>query len=227
MKRIITLALAALMICSLASAQTEKETLKERRQISRLSKTELNAKANKMAVKEARALKKEGWKVAPGQLPLEKQLDKSYLMYYEYEEGGLPKYIRGSANAIGSAYDAARMQAINNAKIELAGLIQTEVTALTESTVGNMQISADEATSINHAVQASKTLIAQKLGRVVIVTECYRNVKRNVEVNITLAYNSRMAMEAAKEVIQEQLEAKGEELHKQLDEIWGNLGKED
>lgn len=226
MKRIISIAMAALMVCSLASAQTVKETLKERRQIARLSKSELNARANKIAVKEAKALKKEGWLVAPGQLPLEKQLDKSYQMYYEYEDSGLPKYIRGTANAIGSAYDAARMQAINNAKIELAGLIQTEVTALTESTVGNMQISADEAASINQAVQAGKTLIAQKLGRVVIVTECYRKVNQNVEVNITIVYNSRMAMDAAKEVIQEQLQDKGEELHRQLDEMWGNFGKE-
>jgi hypothetical protein len=34
-----------------------------------------------------------------------------------------------------------------------------------------------------------------------------------------------MAMESAKAVIKAQLEEKGEELHEQLDAIWGQFGK--
>ena len=80
MKRIISLAMAALMVCSIANAQTTKETIKERRQIAKLAQSELNSKASKAAKKEAKTLKKQGWVVAPGHLPLEKQLDKSYSM---------------------------------------------------------------------------------------------------------------------------------------------------
>ena len=36
-----------------------------------------------------------------------------------------------------------------------------------------------------------------------------------------MAYNSKMALEAAKSAIREQLEAKGEKLHKELDEVLG------
>lgn len=224
MKKILLFAIFALVLCFMASAQTTKETIKERKLIARQSHAELTARVAKEARKAAKTLKKEGWLVAPGQLPLEKQLDKAFNMKYEYEENGLPKYIIGEAKAVGGAYDAARMQAVNNAKIELAGLISTEVTALTESTVGNNQISSEDATSINEAVQAGKSLIVQKLGRTFVVTECYRQLnKKNVEVSVTIAYNEQMAMDMAKAVIRKNLEEKGKDLHEQLDKMWDSL----
>ena len=224
MKKILIFAFTALVMCTMAFGQTTKETIKERKLISRQSRSELTARASKEARKSAKALTKEGWTVAPGQLPLEKQLDKAFNMKYEYEENGLPKYIIGEAKAVGGTYDAARMQAVNNAKIELAGLISTEVTALTESTIGNTQITSEDATSINEAVQASKNLIVQKLGRTFVVTECYRQLnKKNVEVSVTIAYNEQMAMDMAKTIIRKQLEKKGQDLHEQLDKMWDSL----
>lgn len=218
--------MAALMICSIATAQTTKETIRERRQIARLAQSELNAKASKAAKKEAKNLKKQGWVVAPGQLPLEKQLDRAYSMYYEYEESGLPKYIIGDAMSPGKTYDAAKMQALELAKTNLAGQIQTEVTALIESTLANEQISQDDAESIARTVQASKNLIVQSIGRVVTVTECYRQLaNKTIEVRVTIAYNAKMAIDAAKAVIRAQLEEKGQDLHDQLDAMWSEYGK--
>lgn len=224
MKKIILMALAVLLVCGGAEAQSLKETIRERRQIARLSQTELSKRASKAARKEAKSLKKEGWKVAPGQIPLEKQLDKSYNMYYEYEEHGLPKYIIGDAMSSGGTYDAARMQALELAKTNLAGLIQTEVTALVESTVANEQISTEEAESIVRTVQASKNLIIQRLGRVFTVVECYRQLNnKTIQVRLTVAYNAKMAIDETKAVIQHQLEEKGKDLHIQLDAIWSQL----
>lgn len=224
MKRIISIAMAALMVCCIANAQSTKETIKERKQIAKLAYSELNAKATKAARTEAKALKKEGWLVAPGQLPLEKQLDKSYSMYYEYEESGLPKYIIGDAMSPGKFYDAAKMQALELAKTNLAGQIQTEVTALIESTLANEQIAQDDAESIARTISASKNLIMQRLGRTVTVVECYRELANGTtEVRVTIAYNAKMAIDAAKAVIKAQLEEKGEDLHEQLDAMWGQL----
>ena len=56
-------------------AQSSKEQRKERQELAKASKKELNEKASKAARKEAKRLSKEGWKTAPGALPLEKQLD--------------------------------------------------------------------------------------------------------------------------------------------------------
>ena len=225
MKKIFAIMMAALMVCSVSYAQTYKETIKERKAIARLSESELNKKASKAARKEAKRLAKEGWVVAPGQLPLEKQLDKSYNMYYEYEEYGLPKYILGEAMSPGATYDAAKMQALELAKTNLAGMIQTEVTALVESTVANEQITQEEAASVVRTVQASKNLIVQRLGRTFTVIECYRTLpNKTVQVRVTLAYNAKMAIDDAKSVIKAQLEARGEDLHDQLDAIWAQYG---
>ena len=218
--------MAALMVCSVSNAQTTRQSIKERRAIAKQSQTELNKRASKAARKEAKTLKKEGWKVAPGQLPLDKQLDNSYTMYFEYEENGLPKYIVGDAMSPGATYDAAKMQAIELAKTNLAGMIQTEVTALTESTVANEQMTQEQAASIVRTVQASKNLIVQQLGRTVPVIECYRVLpNKTVEVRVTLTYNAKMAIEQAKEIVKSQLEEKGEDLHNQLDAMWEQYGK--
>lgn len=227
MKRIISLAVIAVMFSTAAFADTQstRQSIRERRLLARESKTELESKATKAAQKEARALKKDGWQVAPGQLPLEKQLDRSYKMYYEFEDNGLPKYIVGDAMSPGKMYDAAKMQALEIAKTNLAGQIQTEVTALIESTVANEQVSQTDAESIARTVQASKNLIVQRIGRVIPVMECYKNNREGtVQVRVTIAYNSKMAIDDAKAVIKAQLEQKGLDLHEQLDKIWEQNG---
>lgn len=228
MKKFFTIFLTAVMAISAANAQDMdmkefRRTIRQRKMEARLSSHELNQRSNKYAVKEAKRLTKEGWVVAAGILPLEKQLDKAYHMQYEYDENGFPKFILGQAMAFGGAYDAAKMQAVNNAKVELAGLIETEVTALTESTVANSEMSPNVAASINEAVQATKSLIAQKIGRVVVVSETYKKTKKGYQVQVLIGYNAKMAMDYAKEIVKKRLEEKGEQLHDELDRMWGSL----
>lgn len=222
MKKFILIVASLLVAMGSLSAQTTQETIAERKLIAKQSRAELNARASKAARKEAKTLEKEGWTVAPGHLPLEKQLDKSYNMYYEYDENALPRYIMGEAMSVGGTYDAAKAQALELAKTNLAGQIQTEVTALVESTVANEQMTSEQAVSVVRTVQASKNLISNRLGRVLPVVELYRKVNSStVEVRVTIAYNSQMAIDAAKEVVKAQLEEKGEKLHEQLDKALG------
>ena len=122
----------------------------------------------------------------------------------------------------GENYDAAKLQASELAKLNLAGQIQTEVTALIESTVANKQLSAGEAASITETVAANKNLISQSIGRTIPLIEMYRTLpNKNKEVMVRIAYNSRMAREAAKNAIRGELEKKGEDLHLKLDKILG------
>lgn len=204
------------------NAQTSKEIQKERKALAKASKSELNAKASKAARKEAKKLKKEGWTTVPGALPLDKQLDKSYTMQYEYDEQLYPKYIMGEAMSIGENYDAAKMQALELAKQNLAGQIQTEVTALVENTVANKQLTAEEAASVTQSIMAGKSLITQSIGRTIPVVEAYRTLpNKNKEVLVRIAYNSDMAKAAAKRVVREDLEKRGDELHDKLDKLFG------
>ena len=186
------------------------------------AKKQLDAKASKTALNEAKRLKKEGWKPAPGALPIEKQLDNSFLKQQEEDELGYPKFLMGEAMSIGENYDAAKMQALELSKQNLAGQIQTEVTALIENTVANKQLAKEEAVSITKSVIASKNLISQKIGKTIVVTELYRELSnKNKEVLVRVAYNVQMAKEAARQAISEDFEQKGLDLHQQLDKALG------
>lgn len=217
------------VVCLLAGittcfAQLTDEQKKERDAMINFSKAQLNEKASKAAQKEGKKLKKEGWQTLPGALPIEKQLDRSYQMQYEYDKDMYPKYIMGEAISIGGNYDAAKMQALELAKQNLAGQIQTEVTALVENTVANEQISEDDAASVTRSIMAAKNLISQSIGRTLPVIELYRTLKnKNKEVMVRIAYNGEMAKKLAKDAIRKQLAKDGEEKQKKLDELLGWL----
>lgn len=184
--------------------------------------TQLNEKASKDARKEAKRLKSDKWEAAPGALPIEKQLDKSYAMQYQYDDNGYPKYIMAEAMSIGESYDAAKFQAQELARLNIAGSIQTEVASLIESTIANDQLAAEKAASIAETLGSSKTLIAQRIGRLITVVEVYRTLEnKNKEVLIRYAYSKDLAFEAAKGAIKENLKAQGNELHDELDAILG------
>lgn len=222
MKKFLMMFIVLALYGSVSYSQSANDIAKERSELVKLSKKQLSERASKTARKEAKRMKKEGWKTTPGALPLDRQLDKSYLMQYEYDENMFPKYVMGEAMSIGENYDAAKMQALELAKQNLAGQIQTEITALVENTVANKQLSAEQASSITQSVMAGKSLISQSIGRTIPVVEAYRVASnKNKEVLVRIAYNGQMAREMAKNAIREDLEKKGDELHEHLDELLG------
>lgn len=112
------------------------------------------------------------------------------------------------------------MQALELAKQNLAGQIQTEITALIDNTVANDQMDQGNAASITRSVMASKNLISQSIGQVITVTETYRVVNgNNREVLVRIAYSKDMAKAAAKKALKKELEARGDSLHSKLDEL--------
>jgi len=88
--------------------------------------------------------------------------------------------------------------------------------------VANRQLAQEEAASITESVLSSKNLISQNIGRTINVVEVYRTLpNKNKEVLVRIAYNTKMAMEAARSSVREDLEKKGQNLHKKLDEALG------
>lgn len=214
--------LLAVPVSTSAQEVSTKDLMKQRKEIYKASKAELNEKATKAAKKEAKKLQKEGWVQAPGALPLEKQLDKSYLMQMEYDESMYPKYLMGEAMSIGENYDGAKMQAVELAKQNLAAQIQTEVSALVDNSVATQQLAMEEAVTVAKSIMASKSLIVQSIGRTITVMECYRTLKnKNKEVLVRIAYNGEMAKQAAKNAIRKSLENESTELHNKLDKVLG------
>ncbi len=210
-----------MLLAPSVQGQDYKAQMKERQELTKATRKELDEKASKDARKEAKKLAKDGWKAAPGALPLEKQLDRSYLMQFQFDDEGFPKYIMADGMSIGGNYDAAKMQALELAKQNLAGQIQSEVGALIETSVANNQLDGNDAESITKSVMAAKSLISNSIGRIIPVMESYREVKgnKNTQVLVRVAYSQEMARKAAKKAIKKSLEEQGDALHEKLDEV--------
>jgi len=192
-------------------------------QISEQAKKTAKAKVTKEAKKEAKRLKKEGWNVTPGGIPIERQLDRAFGLQYEITDDNLPKYIIGTGMSVAEAYDAAKMQATEIAKQDLAAKTQSELTSEIKSTVANNQLSPDEAASVVEVINDSRSLITQSIGRVITITEVYRyKENKNVEVLIRVAYDSENIKKAAKQAIRNDLRKRGNEMHKKLEEYGWN-----
>ncbi len=186
------------------------------------STTVVNDKPSKLVREETKKLKKDGWKVTPGSLPIETQLTRTYQLQSEVDEDMMPVYLMGEGMSIGENYDGAKMQAMEMARQRLVGQIEAELTALIETNVANSQIEADDATTLTKSILAAKTLLSQSLGRTLPVMEVYRTLSNgNKEVLVRLAYNSKTAKAAAKKAIRAGLEAEGENMQKTLDNLLG------
>ena len=184
------------------------------------AKKEIKKKAAKDARKEAKRLKRKGWYVAPGALPLDKQVEKAWQRQYEEDENGYPQYIVATGNSVAESQSAAKLQSTELAKLELAGLVQSNIAALIENSVANNQLSREEAASVTKTIAASKNVIAQEIGRVIVLFEIYREVgDANIESSVRVGYNSKLAHEAGIKAIKKNLEEETERLHQKLDKL--------
>ena len=169
--------------------------------------------------KDARDYQKQGYYVAIGAPSIERQLTSGLLKEQEVDETGFPKYIVATGRAVGETQIAAKLQATETAKLELAGTLATNVAALIENNIANAQMNQEEAASVSKIVAASKNIIAQEIGRIITLVEMYKDINKNIEANVRIAYNSKMAMEAAKNVVRKQLEDQTNGLQDKLDKL--------
>ena len=192
------------VICSLAAA-APVEAQKNDRQLRR----SIKKRAVKDARKEGRRLKRQKFYVAPGAIPLSKQVQDAWMRQYQVTENGEPLYIIASGNAVANTQTAAKLQATQVAKLELGGLVSTQISAIIESNIANEQLNQFEANSVTKTVAAAKNTVSTQLGRTLQILEIYRKQKKNnlIESTVRLAYNSEQALEIARNSIIEKLEA--------------------
>lgn len=223
-KLIVSVFTALTMMFAAVEASAQVATNKERQQIEKHEKVlnkAMKKKAIKAARKEAKRLMKEGYTVPVGQLTLDKQLENSWQAAYEVTGDGLPYYIMSTQKGVASNYTAAQMQAMNAAKMDIAGQIQTMVSQVIETKVASKELSRGEAESLSTFVSTSKNVISNTLGRVVKMVEVYKEPKRGngVEVMVTLAYNSDLAQQEALKALQNSLTSEDVELMSQIDKL--------
>lgn len=223
-KLIVSVFTALVVMFAAVESSAQVATNKERAQIEKHEKVlnkAMKKKAIKTARKEAKKLTKEGYMVPLGQLPMDKQLENSWQAAYEVDAEGLPYYIISTQKGVAANYTAAQMQAMNAAKMDIAGQIQTMVSQVIETKVASKELSRGEAESLNTFVSTSKNVISNTLGRVIKLTEVYREPKRgnSVEVMVTLAYNTEVAQREALKAMQQSLTKEDAELMSQIEKL--------
>jgi hypothetical protein len=169
--------------------------------------------------KEAKNYEKQGYNVAVGAPTIERQLSNAWLKQVEEDESGFPKYMVATGSSVGETQIAAKLQANEAAKLELAGSIASNVAALMENNFANSQLNTEEAASVTQTIAASKTIIAQEIGRIIPLVEMYRKIDKNMEANVRIGYNVEMANEMAKKVIRKNLEEQTDLLQDKLDKL--------
>ena len=233
MKKLFLLLGVALLATTPMSAQeqrSQKEINKEVQALLKMSDKQLNEKASKDARKEAKRLAKEGWVVGAGELPLEKMLDRSYQLQYQYGEDLLPKYILGDGKSIGENYNAAKAGAEAAARLSVAGAVESNITALINTKLANGELGQEEAVSLAQTVAGSKNLIQENLPKNLSLVRCYRVFpNKNQEARIIVFFDvntaNKAAAKALKEKIKEdkraELDSKADELIKSVDKLLG------
>lgn len=212
MKLSIQKTIGVLLICLITVSAYAQQTDKQLRK-------EIKEKAIKDARKEAKSLEKQKWYIQPGSLPLDKQVEKAWMMQYETDDMGYPKYYVGVGNALAGTQSAAKLQASTIAKQDLAGRISSSMASVIETNLSTSQLTADEAATVQETISASTEVIAQELARVITLTELYRKNGKNYECNLRIAYSTELANEAAKEVIKKSLAEKSNVTREKLDKL--------
>lgn len=202
-------------------------------QAQRVRKREV--KAGKMARKEARRFKKEGWRVFPGSLPMQKLLDRSWRKQLSEDTYGKAKYIWASGNGVAGSQSAADMQAMEMAKLQLAGQLESNLTAIAKTSIANNQRTKAKAETLTKIVTAAKNTIITRLRRVEPtykiyreVTETVRRKKRrrgikiengNIEVQVMLFYNKKEAAAVVEEEVKKALKDEVDDVHKEVNSL--------
>lgn len=219
MKKIIACALIAAGLCAIPmSAQSEKEIRKERKEQVKESKKLLNQKASKDARQQAKEMKKEGWTVGAGSLPLEKQIDRTMLRQMEEDAHGKSLYIMGEANSIGETIDASRFSAMEMSKINLVQRMQQDIAGGIEDALGNQQLSADDAASVMKTVGQFRTIVEHKLSGLEPMLSIYRRLpNKNVESRVVVFYSRAAMMNELKQALREELLKDGKRTQKDVD----------
>lgn len=183
-----------------------------------LARRQIKKKAVRQARKEARKLRRDGWAVAPGSLPMSHQLEATWTKLYERNEEGEMMYLSADGNGVAQTQTAAQIQAMEMAKLQLAGQLETIIRAIIEANIANQQLNAEEAATINRILTSSRNIIATTIKQVEPSLVIYRTLKnKNVECSVKLLYNQQQALMASQDAIRERLEEELGELSDKLD----------
>ena len=90
---------------------------------------------------------------------------------------------------------------MSRARNEIAGIINTKVAGILESTMINVQTSSTDVATNMTDKSTTKQLIDQSLDKTQIVVQIYREVNNNTQYQIGMAFEDSQAKEILKKVM--------------------------
>lgn len=201
-----------------AQADSRREQKEQIRTIKR-QQDDFYKKSPKLVRKTAKQWKREGWQSMG--LPIEKQLDETWGMQALRNDDGYYKYIVKESYATGTNFSAAQMQAENVAKVRIASEIAASVASLADIALANNESTPEMTASLSKAVENTKIIVSQKLGRVITGVSVYRKTRNGYEVRVNVLYDQKQAMEIAHQAIVQELKNESDENRRQLEAMMG------
>lgn len=142
-------------------------------------------------------LQEEGFRTFAGRLSLDEQLAESWRYQREKDTAGEARNFVVSAKAKGHNLDAARLQAENLAKVQLAGLMETRIGQLVTN-----RLDTKDGNTVMNMVASSKSLVTTRLVNLYPLLEVYRDLPDgDVEIQLVMGCDRRWASEIAWAVI--------------------------
>lgn len=194
---IITLLFCSVLLTNQgAFAQTKKQKKKTLK--------EMKGRSIKDARKQAKALEKEGYQVIPGDLPMEKQIENSYVARLAKDEDGHPKYFVAYQQSKGETFAAAKQAAYQLCLTELATQIGSEILGRIKSSVSNSEGMSD-ATSATQVIASYQNNVTARLGRTDQIV-MLKKVDKLTYITLSIKYPVAEAERIVKEDLRKKLE---------------------
>lgn len=208
--KIMVFALCLMVAAPAANAQKSDKELKK----------ELKAKADKDSRKEAKKLEKDGWKVMPGKLPLEKQLMEAKYAELDENEDGTKRFFIGTNQAVGGNYSAAKQIADSRARLEIARAVNSTIAEKVKESQSTKDFGEGDIETIGEFISANTALVDAQLKGIMPVVEIYREgANKKVEVMVVVKADARQTLKNAKKAYREELEKKSAELAADIDKM--------
>ena len=173
-------------------------------------------KPTRQVKKIAKQYEKEGWKVAFGSMPMSEQLQRAIYFQKELDDEGNMRYAVGRGQTEAQYYDAARAQALELARLDIAGQFETQITAEAKTILGNEQ--GENLATVVQTTKGIRSLVSQNLKHTVVVTEIHKELpKGGYMVQISVAADRQQTIKAAKQAIRQELLKRGDNILKELD----------
>lgn len=199
---LLMVAMVAIAMFQEAGAQTKKFKL---------------IKVSRDTKREVKKLEKEGWKNIPGDMPIGQQLNNAWTKEAELDDEGFPKWVVATGESVAEFQSTAEMQSLELAKLNLVRLLESQMRSVVETEQANNRLDAKTAASISKTMEVATNKVSKKLSRVMPIVKMQREVKKNTQMQVKIAYSYALAQKAILDEMKLEMQNESEDMRAKYD----------